>query len=404
MMKPCLITLIVVFALFSPTDAGLFADVANTQWRDLNQKVLVFFDKGEIDQALIAANQALALAEKNVGPDHSDVALSLNNLGLLHDSKGDVAQAQVHFERAIAIWGKAFEVDHSDTENADAYALRVYKRAIENYRTQGANSQSEMLYVRFIRLQGNTLGSEHSDVLDSLCELGALLESKGAYIQAVGIYRHVLVTYYAKDDIDKAVLIGEQLIVMQEEAHGADHHNVAESLNFLGMIRHTQKDFDKAVSLYQRALAIYEKTSDPNDSDWIACLNNLVTSYETKEDYAQAVAACERMIALYKENGHDIQATPHYARVIELQEKIHGADHIKVVPSLLNLAALYREYGPTSMAKDLYQRVLGIQEKILGPDHPDAAATRKKLADLQQTAEQESENLEQRIKQIKAVE
>ena len=40
--------------------------------------------------------RALAIREKALGPDHPDVATSLNNLPLLHRAQGRYAEAQSH--------------------------------------------------------------------------------------------------------------------------------------------------------------------------------------------------------------------------------------------------------------------------------------------------------------------
>ncbi|MFN3918930.1 MAG: tetratricopeptide repeat protein, partial [Methylohalobius sp.] len=46
------------------------------------------------------------------GPNHPDVATSLNNLAALYKAQGDYAKAEPLYKRALAIWEKAFGPDH----------------------------------------------------------------------------------------------------------------------------------------------------------------------------------------------------------------------------------------------------------------------------------------------------
>ncbi len=51
--------------------------------------------------------RALAIQEETVGPDHSDVAMALNNLAIVYSNKGDTPRAlETHF-RALKIWEQA---------------------------------------------------------------------------------------------------------------------------------------------------------------------------------------------------------------------------------------------------------------------------------------------------------
>ena len=49
-----------------------------------NNKVLELLRAGKYSEALPYARQVLEIAEKNYGPNHSNVAASLNNLALLY--------------------------------------------------------------------------------------------------------------------------------------------------------------------------------------------------------------------------------------------------------------------------------------------------------------------------------
>ncbi len=58
---------------------------------------------GHYPEAEPLYQQALMIREKNLGPDHPDVAVSLNNLAKLYRMKGAFAKAEPFYQRVIAI-------------------------------------------------------------------------------------------------------------------------------------------------------------------------------------------------------------------------------------------------------------------------------------------------------------
>ena len=76
------------------TLADPLAQAQGTEWKTLNDEVKSVHRQGSYDRAVVAAKEALQVAEQALGPDHPDMAASLNNLAELHSAKGDYAQAE----------------------------------------------------------------------------------------------------------------------------------------------------------------------------------------------------------------------------------------------------------------------------------------------------------------------
>jgi hypothetical protein len=89
-----------------------FAEGAGNEWEVLNQEVMELYRAGEYGDAVVVAKKALEVAEKNLGPDHPQVATSLNKLAELHRAQGQYARAEPPCKRALAIWEKALGPDH----------------------------------------------------------------------------------------------------------------------------------------------------------------------------------------------------------------------------------------------------------------------------------------------------
>jgi tetratricopeptide (TPR) repeat protein len=133
---------VIVTLLLLGSTSGAFAKGAGTEWNILNQEVMELHRTGRYDRAVVVAKKALEVARKNVGPDHPDVATSLNNLALLYHTQGHYAQAEPLYKRALAIWEKALGPDHPNVATSlenlavlhrarkrDAQALELEKRA-----------------------------------------------------------------------------------------------------------------------------------------------------------------------------------------------------------------------------------------------------------------------------------
>ena len=56
--------------------------------------------------------RSLAIWEKALGPEHPDVAQSLNNLARLYDTQGRYADAEPLCQRSLAIWETTLGPEH----------------------------------------------------------------------------------------------------------------------------------------------------------------------------------------------------------------------------------------------------------------------------------------------------
>ena len=66
----------------------------------------------EYDRAVIIDRKALEISEKNVGPNHPNVAWRLNNPAGLYKSQAQYAVAEPLYKRSLAILEKAYGPDH----------------------------------------------------------------------------------------------------------------------------------------------------------------------------------------------------------------------------------------------------------------------------------------------------
>jgi tetratricopeptide (TPR) repeat protein len=151
----------------------------------LNQQVTQLYNQGRYSEAIPLAQRALAILEKARGPDHPDVALSLNNLASLYVAQGRYADAEPLYKRSLAVKEKVFGPDHPDVAT-------VLNNLAELYRAQGRYTDAEPLYKRSLAIREKTFGTNHPDIAQSLNNLALLYKAQGRYGDAEALYKRSL--------------------------------------------------------------------------------------------------------------------------------------------------------------------------------------------------------------------
>ncbi|HKS19754.1 MAG TPA: CHAT domain-containing tetratricopeptide repeat protein [Bradyrhizobium sp.] len=267
---------------------------------------------GKYSEAVPLAQKLLADMEKAHGPDHRDVAASLNNLGMLYGSTGRDTEAEPLYKRALAILEKIGGLDSSEVAPELNNLAALYQRQ-ERY------ADAEPLFRRALAIREKSLPPSHPDLGQSLNNLATLYEKQGRHADSEPLFRRALAIY--------------------EKAAGPEHPAVATLLNNLGQVGKVQGRYREAEPLIKRSLAIREKVLGPDHPDVARSLNNLADLYERQDRLADA--------------------EPLYQRALAIRERSVGADHPDTGISVNNLAFLYRAEGRTVDALPLVELLIG---------------------------------------------
>ncbi len=151
--------------------------------------------------------QALAIRNKALGPEHPDVARSLNSLAELYMEQGKYGEAEPLCNQALAIDTKVLGPEHPDV------AFTLNSLAVL-YQEEGKYAEAERLYNQALAIDTKVLGPEHPLVAATLSNLAALYEGEGKYPDAEPLYN--------------------QALAISRKALGAGHPDVAATLNNFG--------------------------------------------------------------------------------------------------------------------------------------------------------------------------
>ena len=288
---------------------------------------------GNFQQALQWHQNALAILENVLGPDHIDTAVSYTNLAEVYNNQANYTQALLWYEKALAIRKKELGENHPDTAD-------IYNSIAFTHYNQGDYSLALQLYQIPLAIQEKNLGIDHPDTADTCNNIAAAYDSLGEY--------------------DKALTWYHKALSVREKALGPEHPDTADVYNNIAFTNYNQGDYDVALSWYRQSLAIREKVLGEEHPDTADSYNNIAAVYEARGDYPEALKW--------------------YSKSMETREKRFGSSHTDTADSYSNIAMVYIDQGQYQLALEWHQKGLAIREKVLGSQHPDTSISYNNIA------------------------
>lgn len=304
----------------------------------------LYHSKGLFIQAEVCSRRALKIDESSYGPEHTKVAVRLNNLAALLQATNRLSEAEPLMRRGLDIERKSKGEDHPHVAiqlNNLAQLLKETNRL----------SEAEPLMRRSLEIVMKSYGKDHSQVAVQLSNLAVLLVATNRISEAEPLMRRAL--------------------SIVESSYGPNHPNVANRLCNLASLLMEADRLSEAEPLIRRALEINESSYGAEHPSVAWNLNNLA--------------------ALLKETNRLSEAEPLMRQGLEIEIKSKGKDHPHVAIQLSNLALLLQETNRLSEAESLMRRALEIDEKSYGLNHSKLAIRLNNLSLLLQETGQPRE-------------
>jgi CHAT domain-containing protein len=131
--------------------------------------------------------RSIAIRAKALGPEHPDLAETLNNLAQLYVLQKRYTEAEPLYRRSLGILEKSYGAEHSKVGTA-------VNNLAQFYVFQKRYAEAEPLLKRGLSIKQKTMGLNHPDVVMTLNNLAALYYAEGRYSQARALYeqaRHI---------------------------------------------------------------------------------------------------------------------------------------------------------------------------------------------------------------------
>ena len=244
--------------------------------------------------------------------------------------------------------------------------------------------QAETLMRRTLLIDENAYGLEHTNVATDLNNLARLLLATNRLAEAEPLMYRALA-------IDK-------------NAYGPEHPEVAIHLNDLARLLQATNRLAEAETMMRRVLSIEENAYGPEYPKVARGLNNLAALLQATNRLDEAEPLYRRALTidelsfnpnhpnvardlnnlgqLLQDTNRVDEAEPLMRRVLAIYEQSYGSEHPDVATALNNLARLFHASNRLAEAEPLMRRALAIDEQSYGPDHPEVATDLHNLARL----------------------
>jgi serine/threonine protein kinase len=250
------------------------------------------------------------------------------------------------------------------------------------YMNLGLSARAHELAKSALEARLSLLGPDDEKTLESMDQLGWILEREGRYAEAEQLVRQALT--------------GERRIF------GAEDPITIETINNLAIILIDQGHDEEAEKLLREGIEVTTRKMGPDNLDalrWTNVLANALLSqahYAEAEqeyrhvldtasrvlgpDHPQTLAAMGGLAVVLDDQHRFAEAEQMYREVLAANQRVLGAEHPETVLTMVNLGSLLDSEGRVAEAEKLYRKALAIQSRTLGPEHPQTLMSQSNLA------------------------
>ncbi len=277
--------------------------------RMFNLMGMVHLQKGTYDDAARWFERSIELESARSGPEHPQVAASLENLGSVQWYRNDLDSAEDYYRRALEIRTVALGPDNAKTINT---VMNLGIVASERGDEQLAVARLEEAVESFTRV----VGREHPSTAHALDNLAATLSGQGQWErsnelnrEAVEIYEAVLgpehpSVGHALENLaagladvgryEQALQMHERALGIIETTQGREHLRYGHGLHNMAVVLRRLGRYDDAESRDREALAIYERVHGPEHPEVAIVLVGLADNAVASERWDDALALATR--------------------------------------------------------------------------------------------------------------
>jgi len=290
--------------------------------------------RGAASEALPILRRALAIRERELGPDHVSTIEVENNIAVVQIELGEAEEASATMTRVVAARERTLGPDHPDV----ASALNVYGAAVS---AVGDFDGALASFERALAIYERAYGPDHPKIAVQLHNIGSLHRDRLEVVEAIAAH--------------------ERELAIRERAATKDPHAIGRALQGLGAALADHGDLDRAIPMLQRAHEQTELALGPDHPDVGLGLDELG-------------------LAL-RRGGNAAAALPLHRRALAIRERAYGRDHVDVGVSLMSLGHDEAALGDDTAALAYFARAIAIHERA-NQQH-NLAASWHAVADIQ---------------------
>ncbi|MGD0414872.1 MAG: serine/threonine-protein kinase [Terriglobales bacterium] len=251
------------------------------------------------------------------------------------------------------------------------------------YTNLGLYPRAHELAKRALDARLSLLGPDDPKTLESMAQLGRILNSEGHYAEAEKLERQALAgerRLLGPEDPLTLETAGTLSLIVQGEGHfdegeklarevievatrrlGPESALVLGSMSALSSALWNQTRYAEAERVYRQLLDVERRTSGPDHPETLRAMSNLALALQAQ--------------------GRGAEAEQMYREAWTADQRVLGPEHPMTTHVMSNLAGLLFTERRLADAEKLYREVWAIQLRTLGPEHPDTLNSKSELAD-----------------------
>ena len=317
----------------------------------------------EFVQSILQNNNILQTAAIEAFLGEEALAGNLDLVSELIDAKGqDISIAITPLLLFLKTFGVKSTIDKvlENPSDRDWEALLKLDEQLEDL-------QLHVLRKEFLTetMQKNEMNTEDSislglnaififDNSEAIQYLNKVNKTNSILIEDSGLLFKLGKCEYKLGNFNKALEYSEKCLAIRLIKLGGEHHEVAKSYLFIGVIFVVIGDNNKALEYFEKCLVIRLKTMGNEHPQVAEPYNNIGVIWHNKEDYVKAQDFYEKSLTICLKN--------------------LGSEHPKVAMSYYNIGGICHNKGNFDKALEYYEKSLVVRIKTLGMEHPDVAS------------------------------
>ena len=373
----------------------------------------IYYKLGNRVEELRMYQEAKAVYRRAFGENHTFVAGTRKNIGMVLAERGEYEEAMKQFDKAMKIYMVVGEKESKDADgdatrsrdvasaiscmgnvnnrvgDLDA-ALGQYMQALTIYKTiheeneanamldNASSHNNEPDSLRDVTSTLKVIGMVHAKkgdldtAMEFFQEAMALLRSysvshstgsSAVRETTASVLTRIASIHLKKGDLEQAMGHYKEAYDLTVRNRGTtNHQEVAGILHYIGGIYHKRADYEEAMACYQEAIRIYHSTLGPGNPTVAGTLVMVGSIY-------------------YKRRNLD-SAMMFYREALRLNRDAYGVHHPDVAPILKSIGTILTKKGDYREAYDIFRDVLSIKCTVHGTDHPEVASAYKSLGNV----------------------
>ncbi len=319
--------------------------------------------------------ERFAAALEKAGVPEAERTMRVNELRqeLVRVNATDTAAAMIDrtiLKPAIKTIDEQFKNDPKSDAN-------LRQALAELYITIGLYDAAFPLQEMALEKRRRVLGEEHPDTLDSISNMGSLLQSQGKLVQAEPYFREALEKrrrvlgeehpetltainnmgglLEAQGKLDQAEPYFREALERRRRVLGEEHPNTLGSINNMGFLLEAQGKLDQAEPYWREALEKFRRVLGEEHPDTLTSVNN--------------------MGFLLQAQGKLDQAEPYFREALEKHRRVLGEEHPNTLISINQMGFLLQAQGKLDQAEPYYREALEKRRRVLGEEHPNTLSS-----------------------------